>query len=470
MTKRPTPEPSAGKSRRKRATPTIDLKATEVRAEPVASDTPSEKPPVQEPPAEQPPRQEPPVKEPPAQDPPVKEPPKPKPQPAESQGTESNAAPPPSNGANSGAKSGGNFGIAMAAGVIGALVMSLVAAGLWFAGIVTLRDGGSDTANTRVTALETQIQELQNRPAPPVAAASVPDTKAVDALGARVADMETAIKAIPPADTGLADRASAADNAMKSLGVALTALNRRNDELADKTGQAQQRAAAAEKAVSDLRAGLQDVSKTASAGASSAELEPLQQRIAALEQSVQSARGDVEKAAASGKAARLALSATALRDAVLRGAPFAGELAQAKALGADDKSIAPLTSFAASGVPDAKTLAQELRTLLPALQKAAGAQTPAGGFLERLQANAGQLVRVRPLDAPPGTDASAVLARIEYDAAHDDIAAALADIGKLPEAGRQLAADWVTRAISRQQALAAARQLAADTARALGPG
>ena len=52
-------------------------------------------------------------------------------------------------------------------------------------------------------------------------------------------------------------------------------------------------------------------------------------------------------------------------------------------------------------------------------------------------------MRIRPVDAPAGDDASAVLARVEIDAAKADIAAALADIGKLPAAARQQAADWV---------------------------
>ena len=75
---------------------------------------------------------------------------------------------------------------------------------------------------------------------------------------------------------------------MKSLGVALTALNRRSDEIAAKAAQANAQAVAAEKAVTELRASLQDVSKTAKAGASSAALESLQKRIAGLEQSAKS--------------------------------------------------------------------------------------------------------------------------------------------------------------------------------------
>jgi hypothetical protein len=167
--------------------------------------------------------------------------------------------------------------------------------------------------------------------------------------------------------------------------------------------------------------------------------------------------------------ARLALSAAGLRDAALSGAPFTAELAQAKSLGADDKALAPLAPFAAAGVPTVQALAHELRTLLPAMLKISGAQAPQGGFLERLQANAGKLVRIRPLDAPPGDDASAVLARIEIDAAKADISGALADLGKLAEATRAPARTWIETAKARQAALAAAQQFAANTARALGP-
>ena len=69
----------------------------------------------------------------------------------------------------------------------------------------------------------------------------------------------------------------------------------------------------------------------------------------------------------------------------------------------------------------------------------------------------------------PATMPSAVLARIEVDAAKADIDGALADLGKLPEAARAPAQGWIAKAKARQAALAAARQFAADTARALGP-
>jgi hypothetical protein len=267
----------------------------------------------------------------------------------------------------------------------------------------------------------------------------------------------------------VAERLAAADNALKALGIALTALNRRTDDATANASQARERADAAAKAVTELRASARDAAKNGAAGISPVELDNLQKRLAALEQSAKVAHDDIAKTANSDSAARLALSAAVLRDAVLSGAPFTAELAQAKSLGADAKDLAPLSSFAVAGIPTTQALAQELRALLPAMLKVSGAQAPDGGFLERLEANAGRLVRIRPVDAPPGDDASSVLAGIEIDAAKSDIPAALNDLGKLSDATRAPAQAWIARANTRQAALGAAHRYAADMARALEP-
>ena len=448
--KRPTPDAAAGKSRRKRAAPTIDLTATDVTpATSEADPPPPPEPPVKDARAPEQRRAE---QEPPrAED--VSRPPL----------ADASVKPSPAN----------SFGISMptlAAGVAGAAIMAALLLTLWLTGLLPVRFAALTVTRARVTALEMQLQDLQKRPAPTADAPA--DTKVIDALTQRVAKMEESLAKLPASDpakdSALTERIAAADNAMKSLGVALAALNRRSDDIAANAAQARDRAEAAEKAAADLRATLQDVSKAASAGASAADLAPLQQRIAALEQSAQTASAEIAKASASDAAARLALSTAVLRDAVLRGAPFADELAQVKSLGADDKSLAALTPFAATGVPAERPLADELRALLLGMVKAAGAPPASAGFIERLQANASQLVRIRPVDAPPGDDAAAVLARLDIDAARADIAAALADLGKLSEAQRAPAQAWIAKTNSRQAALAAARQTAADAAHALG--
>jgi hypothetical protein len=285
------------------------------------------------------------------------------------------------------------------------------------------------------------------------------DSTATAALNDRIAKLEAAATRPQAPDPGVSERLSAADNAMKSIGTALTALTRRHDETAAGAAEARARADAAEKAVTQMRASIQDVTKNASPGLSPAEVDVVQKRIAALEQTAKAQPAD--------SPARLALSAAALRDAVLSGVPYAAELEEVKALGADEKVLAPLVPFAEKGAPTNAALAQELRALIPALIKSSGAQAPTG-FLERLEANASKLVRIRPVDAPPGDDASAVLARIEIEAAHAAIDDAIVDLNKLDAATRAPAQEWIRKAQARQAAFAAARQFASEATHALG--
>ena len=428
--KRTGPGAHEGARRGKRAVPTIDLTATEVKPA-VSESAPA--------PPQEPPQQPPPL----------------------------DAEIPPATAGEPRKAPGGFFsGPTLAAGAAGAVIVTLVLFALWLTGMVPIRYAGSTATRARVTALEMELHDLKSRPA------GVIDGKAIDALSQRIGKIEDALARLPASEANVGERLAAADNAMQALGVALAALNKRSDDIAATAAQARERAEAAEKAVTDLRASVQelnkDVAKSAAPGISPSELDALQKRMAALEQSAKSARDDIAKTTATNTAVRLALSAAVLRAAAASGAPFAAELAQVQSLGADDKALTPLMPFAPTGVPTRAALAEALRALVPAMLKASGAQAPAGGFLERLQANAGRLVRIRPVDALAGDDAAALLARIEIAAAMADIAGALADLGKLNDATRAPAQDWIKQARASQAALAAARQFAADTARALG--
>ncbi len=350
----------------------------------------------------------------------------------------------------------------LVAGFVGAVITAGGLAALWFSGYVPARDAASAVMQSRIASLQTQLDALEKRPAAP----ATPDTKAIDALSGRLGKLEQAVANLPARDLGLSERLATADNAIKSLGVALTALTKRGDDIAANAAKAQQAADAAVKAVADLQA--QASAKSSGGGLSAAALEPLQQRIAALEQSAKAARSEIVQNSTVDKAARLALAAAALRDAVMSGAPFSAELKVAQSLGAEAKPIAALAPFALHGVPSEKLLAHDLAALLPGMVKAAGAQKAPSDFLERLQASAEKLVRVRPLNAPAGDDTAAVLARIELDVANADIAGALTDLGKLPDKVRDVAITWIARAKGREAALAAVRQIAADAARGIG--
>lgn len=394
--KRTTPQPAGGTPRRKRSAPTIDLTATEVPPAVTGSVQSTEPPNARE----QPERA------------------------AESEGQSMADQ-------ISSVKEPTWLSVpALAGGFLGAALMAIVLGVLWFAGAVPVRYVASS------------------------------DGQAIDVVAQRITRIESILAKIPTNDPNLSERLSAAENAMKSLGIALTALNKRNDEVAGNADEARTRANAAEKGMTQLRDNIQNLSKNTSAGLSPTDVDALQKRLAALEQATKVAPAD--------NAARLALSAAALRDAVASGAPFTAELDEVKSLGADEKSLTPLVPFAASGVPTIAVLAQELRTLMPAVLKASGGQTLTGGYLERLEASAAKLVRIRPIDAPVGDDASAVLARVEKEAANAAIDDALVDLGKLDMAIRAPAQGWIAKAQARQAALATARQLASDTAHALG--
>lgn len=133
--KRTTPDTPAGKGRRKRAAPTIDLTATEVP--PVTSE--ADPPPPPDVPNEAPPQ--------------AAAAWSPEPEPA--------AAPPPSGESNEPRKAlAAALTMPMlAAGVAGAAAMSLILFGLWLTGLVPIRYAGSTALRARVAGLEMQLQD-----------------------------------------------------------------------------------------------------------------------------------------------------------------------------------------------------------------------------------------------------------------------------------------------------------------------
>ena len=326
--------------------------------------------------------------------------------------------------------------LALLGGAVAGAAVVLTA--LWAGGMLQPDGKSADNLTSRVAAIETQLKT----PAKPA------DNAAVADLTARLGKLEQAVSKpqASASDPAVAERLAAVENAMKALGVTLTALNRRAEESATAMSATRERADAA--------------AKTA---------EALQAKLGAIEQSTRVTQDKVAQNSSSDTAARKALATVALRDAVTRGAPYAAELAIAKQLGADAQAVAALEPFAAAGVPTEAALSRDLSTLLPSMIGTAGADAAkADGFFDRLQANASRLVRVHPVDAPAGDDASAVLARIEVKLARNDLAGIETELDKLPAKARALADGWRKKLAARNAAIAASRKLAADSAAALG--
>jgi hypothetical protein len=326
------------------------------------------------------------------------------------------------------------------AALAGAVVTAVVVAALWMAGIIPSRDSL----------------------APPRADKTAPD------ITEQLNKIERQLQTRAPApDPALIARLAALEAQTKTLGDSMAALNRRLDDIAVAAKSAGERADAASAAAKQTA---QSAQAAAQSAVQRSDLEALQNRIAALERQI-SALGNATAQRPPGTndhAARAALAAAALRATVERGAPYQAELAAVKALGTPQAATAPLEPFAASGIASAADLAHELAQLTPSLQRAAGAPAAKTSFLARLEDNAKNLVHVTPIDAPAGDAPSAVIARLNADAAHADLAAALADLARLPQAAQTLAAPWVQKVNTRNTALAAARRIAADALAALG--
>lgn len=432
------PPPGPPNARRRRPPPVIDLEAREVQAEPDPAGAPPpgdaaaspDLPPQAAAPLTQESQPQPEA----AFAPPP--PPPPDPEPVREAGPEPRRAP----FAFVPEELSWTHASAAVAGVCGGLLVAIL---FWLSGAFS---GGRDATpdlNPRLAAIEKQLQELAARPAPVAAPAPAADpqlSKALDDIAARLGKLETAAATprAPVTDPVVLGRLTASENALKSLSDNVAALSRR--------------AEATDAAIRESQANI-------NAG------------IARLTAAIGEVRSTAREAAAgSDRASRLAVAASSLRHAVERGEPFAPELAIVKPLVTDASVIAALEPFAASGVPSHAALGQELAAMVrPMLRASDAAPAPAsGGFLDKLQANAEKLVRVRPVgEEPRGDDRTAVLSRIEQRATQGNVSGALAELNKLPADARAPFAAWIARAQARDKAIEAGRRLAADAVAAL---
>lgn len=339
------------------------------------------------------------------------------------------------------------------AGIAGAAGGLLVFLLLWLVGAFSGSRATTQDLSPRLASIEKQLNELAARPTPP----SV-DPKTVEALAARLGKLESAQTAsrAPVTDPVVLGRLSTMEKAVQSVADNVAALSRRNE--------------AAGAALRETQGRLDKMSESLTRRRDSvdAALRATRSRLDKMETALNELQTTARAAAVgSDRAVRLAVATAALRTAVERGGPFTTELAVVKPLVTDASALAPLEPFAASGVPSNAALAQELTAIIQPMLRAAGEPPRDGGLLERLQANAEKLVRIRPVGEAGGDDRGAILARIEQKAAHADIPGALAELAKLPPAARGPVQGWIAKAEARNKAIEVSRRFAADAVAAL---
>jgi hypothetical protein len=437
--KRPPSDPPGG--RRKRPPTVINLEATEVppesAASPSASEQPADTPPqateMSVPPSSAKPEETPFEKA--AFEPPPPPPREPEPPRAAAEEQPERRPPPAGFPGSSGPQiMAGAFGAA--GGFVLFLLLWLFGAFSSSAPVIPVQPDLSP----RLAAIESQLNAIAARPAPAGVDPKGLD-KTLDDIAARLAKLESAVAAprVPVTDPVVLSRITATENAAKSLADNMAAVARREDSL--------------EAALRETNTKIDD-----RVGKLTATTSELQTR----------AR---ETAAGSDRASRLAVAAAALRNAVERGDPYAAELDIVKPLASDAAAVAALEPFAASGVPGAAALGQELAAIVRPMLRAAGEVPRDGDYLDKLVANAEKLIRIKPVGEASGDDRVAILARIEQRASQGNVAGALAELGKLPAAARapkqaELAA-WIARAEARNKAIEAGRRLATEAVAAL---
>ncbi|HMA75559.1 MAG TPA: hypothetical protein VKP67_29330 [Xanthobacteraceae bacterium] len=302
------------------------------------------------------------------------------------------------------------------------------------------------------------------------------DTTGPDGAIERTKD-EAALKG-PPAqvssDTDLANRVAALEAMLAPLADRITELERSFRDNAAEARTAVERA----NKVADL---IEEAKKSGNEQNSPQQLErrtfdSLADRLKIIESSVASLhrKQDLLDRAASASAAlpdkpvRAAVAAAALRSAVERGASFTVELAAARSLHLDERALASLESFAATGVPTQDQFLHDLSALMPELLRAS---VPAGrdlGYLDRLQASAAKMLNIRPVRDEPGDDPTTVIGRIEFKIARQDIVGVVAELDKLPSPAREIAQSWRTKVLARQDAVESARRIATASLGELG--
>jgi hypothetical protein len=389
-----------------------------------------------------------------------------------------------------------------AAGILGAGLTALAAGSAWIYGAPLLEPDIS-SLNARLTRLE-----MHTPTAAEIAAATVPDMGKVPAakieeLAARLAKLEAAeaaatrapagpdgaklddltarvsrLEAAPPAASSaaadttqikeLAARIGGIEATVKPISQHLTEIEKQGSANAKATQEANARAETVAKTMADVQRAGADQEKTQQG--TRTEVAALVGRLATVETQVKQVGDQIAEAAVPkpDEALRYALIAAGLRSALERGEPFTAELAAAKTAGIDPALLTQLTPYASTGIPNVQELFRELGGLIPEMLKVSAPAAQDGGYLDRLQAHAERLVRIRPVGDQAGDDPATVIGRIERDMARRDLPAVLAELGKLPAPAQAVAEAWRKKALARQTAGAASAQLVSASFAKLG--
>jgi hypothetical protein len=302
-----------------------------------------------------------------------------------------------------------------------------------------------DDVVERIAKLEAMLRVPSPQPSPPLYLRAQAGEGSGADLGSRVAALDAKL-------AGLADRIASLEAAVRDAAVAARVALERADAVAGPAGGERVNSDEHNRAPDDL------ANRVATLEAQQTELQQKQEGLDRITDAI----------AAVDKAVRLATTAVALRSTLESNRPFTAELAAARALGLDEKALASLTPFAATGLPTRSELIHDLSALLPELRRLSAPPGKDLGYLDRLQASAVKMLNIRPVHSQPGDDPATVIGRIEFEMAQQDFEAIVVELDKLPAPAREIARPFRTKVLARQDALAAAQRVATASLAQLG--
>ncbi|HEY6629933.1 MAG TPA: phage tail protein [Rhizobiaceae bacterium] len=277
--------------------------------------------------------------------------------------------------------------------------------------------GRVDGLSQAIDQLKTDLASLRQA----VESGSSGGTAGVEALDARIAQIENRINAIGPAPEGVTPEDIAAIN--------------------------------------EKIAGLEALANASREAGSTVD-----SRLGAIEQSVAALSGKVDSQAQQPKVA-LAIAASALKAAIERGSPFESELETLAAVAPQAPGLAELRPYAQKGIATRAEIVAETGDAAKAMIAAANPPSEDADFFERLLSSAESLVEVRPIGAVEGPGVPETVARMEVAVQAGDLPKALAEFDTLPEPVKAAGAPFADKIRARiaaeqfaDQAIAAAMQ------------
>ncbi|MFI0842411.1 COG4223 family protein [Mesorhizobium sp. IMUNJ 23232] len=313
----------------------------------------------------------------------------------------------------------------IAAGVIGGVVALAAAGGLQYAGLLgaPVAQSGGSQFGAEIESLKQEIAGLKSGPGGGDASGQV--TALAGGLDTVKADVAALKDAMSSGAGGDAAAVQALGDRMKELETAVSAL-----------GQAGAPDAAAVSQLGERIASVEALVKSAGESAAATE-----SKLAALEQSVTALTGRVDAQAQQPKIA-LAIATAALKSAVDRGAPFQAELETFAAIAPNAPELATLRAHAEQGVPTRETLLAEVEPAAAAMIAAAKPADPNAGYFDRLLNSAESLVSVRPIGEVEGTGVPEIVARLEVALKAGDLDKAVTEFDALPETAKAAAGSF----------------------------